>query len=184
LEVGGMNVGGESDQLWVTGDAMIDGTVVFKFIDGFAPTAGQEFGTLLAVDGAVNVGEASFVVQNLANGFEYDVTPMGSGFMLTALTDGTFQQAVPGDYNNSGQVEQADLDLVLLNWGNAAMPIPDGWINDLPAGLIDQAELDGVLLNWGNALAGATSVPEPSTAALLALALVAAATSFGVRHAK
>jgi hypothetical protein len=63
---------------------------------------------------------------------------------------GTGGGAAEGDYNASGQVEQADLDLVLLNWGQATPPPPAGWTNDLPSGNVDQAELDGVLLNWGN----------------------------------
>jgi hypothetical protein len=57
---------------------------------------------------------------------------------------------IAGDYNANGSVEQADLDLVLLNWGAPADPAPAGWIHDLPTGNIDQDELDGVLLNWGN----------------------------------
>jgi hypothetical protein len=73
---------------------------------------------------------------------------------------------IPGDYNGNGTVEQADLDLVLLNWGQPG--VPEGWVNNLPEGNIDQAELDGVLLNWGNTGAvGAGSVPEPSTWALI-----------------
>jgi hypothetical protein len=83
---------------------------------------------------------------------------------------------LPGDYNGNGTVEQADLDLVLLNWGQPG--VPGGWINDLPEGNIDQAELDGVLLNWGNtgALGSAAAVPEPATSvlALLGVSLVVA----------
>jgi uncharacterized membrane protein len=84
---------------------------------------------------------------------------------------------LPGDYNNNGVVEQADLDLVLLNWGADAATPPAAWINDLPVGVIDQAELDGVLLNWGQvggalaAAAGAAAVPEPN-GVLLALVLI------------
>jgi hypothetical protein len=79
---------------------------------------------------------------------------------------------IDGDYNASGTVEQADLDLVLLNWGKAAAAVPATWVNDLPTGLVDQDELDGALLNWGNmaaltmapaAAAGAAEgVPEPA----------------------
>jgi hypothetical protein len=47
-----------------------------------------------------------------------------------------------GDYNGNGRVEQADLDLVLLNWGTA---LAQPWVD----GTVDQAELDAVLLNWG-----------------------------------
>jgi hypothetical protein len=91
-------------------------------------------------------------------------------------------EPLPGDYNGNGTVEQADLDLVLLNWGVAGDPAPTGWVNDLPIGSIDQAELDGVLLNWGNALATASApivtagVPEPAGLFLAAICgLLAAA---------
>jgi hypothetical protein len=81
---------------------------------------------------------------------------------------------IMGDYNGSGLVEQADLDLVLLNWGNQTPPIPSGWIVDPPSGAIDQGELDGVLLNWGATATGAHT-PEPSTIALATLLACAAA---------
>ncbi len=92
-----------------------------------------------------------------------------------------------GDYNDSGQVEQGDLDLVLTNWGSDTdqSGIPAGWDNDLPSGLIDQAELDGVLLNWGNAVAspdfGGSPVPEPGALGLLA-AGAAGLTAMRRRH--
>ena len=54
-----------------------------------------------------------------------------------------------GDYNGNGLVEQADLDLVLTNWGHSAASIPAGWFHDFPLGVVDQRELDRVLLNWG-----------------------------------
>jgi hypothetical protein len=80
---------------------------------------------------------------------------------------------IDGDYNANGTVEQGDLDLVLLNWGDSASPLPPGWFQNLPSGAIDQGELDGVLLNWGNSAAetqlAADSVPEP-TSWIIALA--------------
>jgi hypothetical protein len=74
-----------------------------------------------------------------------------------------------GDYNNNGTVEQADLDLVLLNWGTELInPTAAGWLNDLPIGPVNQQELDRVLLNWGIAAPfGAASVPEPPSVAML-----------------
>jgi hypothetical protein len=77
---------------------------------------------------------------------------------------------IPGDYDNSGQVAQGDLDLVLLNWGKTVPPdpVPEGWINQQPSGLIGQGALDGVLLNWGG-LSSTASVPEPATVWLLAI---------------
>lgn len=82
---------------------------------------------------------------------------------------------VAGDYNNNGRVEQADLDLVLLNWGAPADGLPADWLNERPmSGIVDQAELDGVLLNWGNMAApGAQAIPEPGALLLASLALTA-----------
>jgi hypothetical protein len=71
-----------------------------------------------------------------------------------------------GDFNGSGVVDQADLDLVLLRWGQDPSSAPDNWVNNRPAGQIDQNELDAVLLNWGAALpvAAASNAPPIPTA--------------------
>jgi hypothetical protein len=70
-------------------------------------------------------------------------------------------EVLAGDYSGNGLVEQADLDLVLGNWGRSASPAPAGWVHDLPSGLIDQDELDRVLANWGN---GSTATAQVSPA--------------------
>lgn len=86
----------------------------------------------------------------------------------------SFGQALEGDYNDNGRVEQADLDLVLLNWGQPFDTLPTEWVNQRPTeGIVDQAELDGVLLNWGSQapqMTTAQSVPEPNALLLLLLA--------------
>lgn len=84
--------------------------------------------------------------------------------------------ALPGDYDGDGFVSQADLDLVLLNWGVGTLPdgfdtaaLGGGGVFD---GLLSQNELDGVLLNWGNGTppaGGLSAIPEPGTLALIAL---------------
>jgi glucose/arabinose dehydrogenase len=76
-------------------------------------------------------------------------------------------EPLAGDYNGNGTVEQADLDLVLLAWGQPAENSPPGWIHNLPSGAIDQAELDAVLLNWG-ATSDARSAAGAAVAARLA----------------
>ena len=85
---------------------------------------------------------------------------------------------IPGDYNDSGLVEQGDLDLVLGFWGADANDVPATWTNDLPEGFVDQAELDKVLGNWGAqapSLAVAGGVPEPSGIMLVIAAVAVAA---------
>lgn len=90
---------------------------------------------------------------------------------------------VDGDLNDNGVVEQGDLDLVLLNWGEVGRPAPRGWINNLPNRLIDQEELDRVLTNWGReslvppAQLSHAAVPEPSSSLLLIAALACSALS-------
>ena len=86
-------------------------------------------------------------------------------------------EGIPGDYNNSGLVEQGDLDLVLGFWGSEAGDVPATWENDPPVGFVDQAEIDKVLGNWGSqapGLAATAAVPEPTTVVmgLLAAALL------------
>jgi hypothetical protein len=105
---------------------------------------------------------------------DFDLVVIPVGLQLGGEGGGA---GIEGDYNGNGTVEQADLDLVLLNWG--AGGVPGGWVNDLPEGNIDQAELDGVLLNWGNtgALGSGAGVPEPGT---LLLVLVAEGLAFGL----
>ena len=80
-----------------------------------------------------------------------------------------------GDFNGNGLVEQADLDLVLSNWGTLADPAPEGWLFHLPSGAIDQDELDQVLANWGgpappSGLSAVGVVPEPGAWALVVCA--------------
>jgi hypothetical protein len=118
---------------------------------------------------ATEVGEvaSSISTDGLGNIFVSGQSFHGYWFAL-------LRESIPGDYNGSGTVEQADLDLVLLNWGKDRSSPPAGWTASLPIGAIDQQELDAVLLNWGNA-AGAVSIaaiPEPS-GTLLALVCLA-----------
>ncbi len=79
-----------------------------------------------------------------------------------------------GDYNDSGSVEQGDLDLVLNNWGGPRtagfVANADGFNTDN----VDQEELDRVLNNWGSGSApsfAVTAVPEPATLAVLGFGL-------------
>jgi polyhydroxybutyrate depolymerase len=90
----------------------------------------------------------------------------------------TMSASVLGDYCENGVVEQADLDLVLLNWGAAFDTLPAEWIDQRPtSGIVDQGELDGVLLNWGNtsAIGAPGGVPEPGTLLLVGLLVATAA---------
>lgn len=74
-----------------------------------------------------------------------------------------------GDFDGSGDVGQADLDHVLLNWG-----------------IVSQVELDMVLLTWGHGPdfqgASAAAVPEPSTWLLACVIMAAGGLLCSTRH--
>ncbi|MEM8495138.1 MAG: PEP-CTERM sorting domain-containing protein [Planctomycetota bacterium] len=91
------------------------------------------------------------------------------------------QLGLIGDYNDNGQVEQGDLNLVLNNWGTATTPAE--WVNfrGLDGGtigsLVDQAELNLVLNNWGSSIAPSfvgSAIPEPASMGLAGLGLILA----------
>lgn len=82
---------------------------------------------------------------------------------------------VTGDYDNSGQVELNDLNLVLFNWNSPT--VPGGWVNQVPARAVGLEQLNGVLFNWGS-FASVAIVPEPAAAILAVLGLL----TLGIRN--
>jgi hypothetical protein len=84
---------------------------------------------------------------------------------------------IPGDFNGDLVVDQGDLSLVLLHWGQDGALPPLGWTTNQPGGLIGQGQLDAVLLHWGDraealvSAAGPLPVPEPGTLVILLAAL-------------
>lgn len=86
---------------------------------------------------------------------------------LEALLIGGGNPDLPGDFNDSGAVEQGDLNLVLTNWGG----IRGDWANadGFATTNVDQEELNRVLTNWGNANPPSFSgspIPEPAAITL------------------
>ena len=95
------------------------------------------------------------------------------GGLIAQNLDAAVAGEITGDYDGNGFVSQADLDLVLLNWGESTLP--EGWlaVDQFDGVAISQNELDGVLLNWGSG-ASVAAVPEPASG--LCLLLFTAAT--------
>lgn len=121
------------------------------------------FNVTANVDASVESGEPEEVFGTAVIAFE---------LLLTALP-------MAGDFDGSGWIDQADLDLVLSGWGGANT----GFANKagFNTTLIDQEELDAVLSGWGNTAApnfAGFSVPEP----VAALPLLAAGISLSHRR--
>jgi|GEM_PF-4215606 len=72
--------------LVVTGNATLDGTLVLRFLNGFAPSEGDAF-DLVDVAGNVTGAFASVVVQGLAPGADFAQDVAGGRITLTSLTD-------------------------------------------------------------------------------------------------
>ena len=114
--------------------------------------SGNVFGTSVAQEAAmdpdIDQGERKLLT-------DLDAAVLDDiGWQIAVVSD------LPGDYNGDGFVSQADLDLVLLNWGDAE--IPAEWVNpDAWDGVqVSQNELDGVLLNWGDGTPPSSSVAQ------------------------
>ena len=85
IEIGGTG-DGQFDVLNITGTTMIaGGTVLFEFIDGFAPTAGQTFDFLSGPNAPTVATGVTFAVAGLQAGFQFD---LGPALTFVALTDG------------------------------------------------------------------------------------------------
>jgi hypothetical protein len=168
LDISGTTAGEEYDVLDVTTTADLDGQLIVDVLDGFEPADTDQFHILRRSNGS---GEFDAVQVSGAPGYAFSVDYRSNGVFLNFRQDGVLQ----GDYNNSGLVEQGDLDFVLSFWGTQGRT-PIGWTNDLPDSIIDQNELDRVLANWGKtqpvAAISPAGVPEPSAAVLLLLAVV------------
>jgi hypothetical protein len=162
--VGGIDT--KSPGRFFLGDGMHPGTLIQGLVaNAFIAAANDAFDTDFTPLSAAEI---------LMNAGISPPNPLGDTFDVTTLVRLPPAMMLPGDYNASGAVEQGDLDLVLLNWGNQLTdPAGAGWITHFPSGLVDQTELDTVLLNWGSSVAvGTAAVPEPSSLALLAVLLV------------
>ncbi|MEM8494083.1 MAG: hypothetical protein AAF663_01695 [Planctomycetota bacterium] len=81
---------------------------------------------------------------------------------------------LPGDFDNSGAVEQGDLNLVLNNWGQDAPFEANG--DPFLTPTVDQEELNRVLNNWGSSVApsfAGLEVPEPAAGLAVLVGLFA-----------
>ena len=163
FDLAGTAPGTEHDQ--ISGGTLIieegeDLEVVFA--EGYTPEAYDSF---LLVAGSSVQGVFEVDVEGIFGADYRAAVTYGSSNNEVRLT-----KAIVGDASLDGIISQADLDAVLLNWGNTTATWATG---DLTGdNFVSQADLDAVLLNWGDtvgtpSLGAVETIPEPGTLVLL-----------------
>ena len=137
---------------------------VANLTDGPNTTRGGEDVPIVGANHVISAADTSAGSQTgdaeVSIDLPYGLSPLTPG----GANIGTVAGFLDGDYNGDGFVSQADLDLVLLNWGDATTPAEWLAIDQFDGDLVSQNELDGVLLNWGDGTPPALTIPAPSTA--------------------
>ena len=142
-------------------------TLAFNNVVVFVPSAGALPANLPGILGMNLLGE-SFSGEDPITGTL--LNPTNSWFSDFYVVP---PSSLPGDANGDGTVDVNDLTIVLSNFGQTGMTWSQGEFTG--SGTVDVNDLTIVLTNFGQtaAASGMASVPEPSTVALLAAAVLA-----------
>lgn len=144
------------DQLVVEGLASLAGTLEVGLGAGYDPDAGDSF---VVIDAEQYAGAFDHVLlPELLAGRFWDLSELDAAGTLHVTDE------LRGDLNGDGFIGLADLDVLLANWGLATST------GDVSGdGVVSTADLDIVRANWGLGAAPGSNVPEPGSAAALAI---------------
>lgn len=176
LEIGGLTAGTQHDVLDITGTADVGGKVLTKFINGFAPHAGDQF-TLPDADTLHLASDVFF--RNLKSDWQYSAALVNNKWTVTSLTNGVYVE--PGDFNEDGAVNEADLPFWKIGFGIAtgARHIDGDADGDFDVDGADVAIWQQQSHHGPGASPASTGVPEPS-----AVAMTAGIGLFGLRRGR
>jgi autotransporter-associated beta strand protein len=131
------------DQLVVTGNALIDGTLDVSLVNGFTPSLGDTFGFLTA-NGGFGGAFASLNLPDLSGlSLDWLLNPVGSTLVLEVVA----AAQLPGDLDGDGFVGITDLNIVLGNW-NQTVPPADARADPSGDNFVGINDLNTVLGNW------------------------------------
>ena len=169
LEIGGLDADTQFGRLLVEGRASLDGSLDVRLVDGFLPTAGDSFEVLTF---SSRVGEFSgFSGLDLDAGLS--LTPQYNAGSLTLIASRF------SDLTGNGFVDFEDLTVLLANW-NKEVGSEFGNLVDPTTTLVNFKDLTVLFADWTGpgpaaspeAALGEEAVPEPSSLALLAIAVL------------
>lgn len=157
---------GTHDQLAITGNAALDGTIEIDLAPGFTPDASDTF-TVLTADSIT--GNFAGVTGDRIDGYTPYVATVVSNAVVLRLAEA-------GDADGDGQVGMSDLESLASHWTQSATQWEQADFNQ--DGVVDALDLDIMRLAWGSGAPAApvsfddavdamTFVPEPSAAAAL-----------------
>jgi fibronectin-binding autotransporter adhesin len=172
IELAGTTPGSQYDQLHVTGQLSLGGTL--SVVLGFSPSAGNSFDIL---DWGSLAGTfAALQLPTLASGRAWNTSQLYTTGVLSVVASA----GIAGDYNNNGIVDAADYVVWRSSLGSTTNLAADGNRN----GVIDSGDLSVWRANFGqtggsSANIETTPVPEPAAISIYGLMLVGL---FGMRR--
>jgi hypothetical protein len=166
IEIGGLAVGSEFDQVIVTNSALLDGTLIVQLTDEFTPVLGDTFEVVTAA-GGVDGMFASLQLPDLGELLAMDV------IYDTNLVTLAVVPALSGDYNGDGVVDAADYTVWRDMLGSTTNLAVDGdGDNQIDAGDYDvwKNNFGASVAAGGSGASANAAVPEPATLVLFLLA--------------
>ncbi len=153
--------GVDYDQLAVTGNAGLAGTLAVTELLGFTALPGDSF-TVLTGSTSGSFDTITGTDPGVAGyaGLWLDVAVNPNDVTLIA-------DAIDGDANLDGVVDVLDLSLLATNYGGSGTNWLQGNFNG--DNVVDVLDLSLLATNYGSSLAPSIAVPEPTSLALLAL---------------
>jgi hypothetical protein len=154
MELGGSAAGIGYDQIQSSGALFFDGTLRVSLINGFTPTAGQSFNLFdwISQNGTFDTLDLPALAGLAWNTSQLYV----SGALSLAAAVG-----LPGDYNFNGTVDAADYVVWRKNPGGFTVNAYDTWRANF-----------GQTAGSGAVASANATVPEPTTALLMMIAIV------------